>query len=101
MESSTVRRSSSLSFAQNRVSETDTNETDHSFSHHDCQCYYLRIGDEWTKIDYDKKAEEWMKPLERGNMTGLVEIPANWYLDDLPPMVRPFLPSFAFLSHQP
>ena len=23
----------------------------------------------------------------RGNETGLVEIPANWYLDDLPPMM--------------
>lgn len=28
-----------------------------------------------------------MKPLERGEITGLVEIPASWYLDDLPPMV--------------
>ena len=28
-----------------------------------------------------------MKPLVRGNETGLVEIPANWYLDDLPPMM--------------
>lgn len=57
--------------------------------------YFLRTGDKWTKIDYSKKAEEWMKPLERGHMTGLVEIPANWYLDDLPPMVCipiPFLP---------
>jgi len=34
-----------------------------------------------------------MKPLERGRMTGLVEIPANWYLDDLPPMVRNPYPS--------
>ncbi len=28
-----------------------------------------------------------MKPLEKGPMTGLVEIPASWYLDDLPPMM--------------
>jgi hypothetical protein len=27
----------------------------------------------------------WMKPLITGQETGLVEIPANWYLDDLPP----------------
>jgi hypothetical protein len=26
-----------------------------------------------------------MKPLVKGNITNLVEIPANWYLDDLPP----------------
>lgn len=48
---------------------------------------YLRTGDEWTKIDYKKKPSEWMKPLIRGQETGLVEIPANWYLDDLPPMM--------------
>jgi len=50
-------------------------------SHHDCQPYYLRTGDSWTKIDYKKQAKEWMKPLVAGQDTGLVEIPANWYLD--------------------
>lgn len=62
-------------------------EYDHSMSHHDCQMYWLRIGDTWTKIDYKKKAEEWMKPLIKGKPTGLVEIPASWYIDDLPPMM--------------
>lgn len=62
-------------------------EYDHSMNHHDCQAYYLRTGDEWTKIDYGKKAAEWMKPFVKGKETGLVEIPANWYLDDLPPMM--------------
>ncbi|KAM0276785.1 hypothetical protein ACHAQH_006374 [Verticillium albo-atrum] len=62
-------------------------EYDHSMSHHDCQAYYLRTGDTWTKIDYKKKASEWMKPLVQGQNTGIVEIPANWYLDDLPPMM--------------
>jgi peptidoglycan/xylan/chitin deacetylase (PgdA/CDA1 family) len=28
-----------------------------------------------------------MKPLVRGQETDLIEIPANWYLDDLPPMM--------------
>ena len=28
-----------------------------------------------------------MKPLVRGKQTDLVEIPASWYLDDLPPMM--------------
>ena len=32
-------------------------------------------------------AESWMKPLVRGRETKLVEIPASWYLDDLPPMM--------------
>lgn len=62
-------------------------EYDHSMSHHDCQAYYLRTGDQWTKIDYSQPAHTWMKPLVPGRQTGLVEIPANWYLDDLPPMM--------------
>jgi peptidoglycan/xylan/chitin deacetylase (PgdA/CDA1 family) len=28
-----------------------------------------------------------MKPLVRGQETDLIEIPASWYLDDLPPMM--------------
>jgi peptidoglycan/xylan/chitin deacetylase (PgdA/CDA1 family) len=39
------------------------------------------------KYDYSRHPSTWMKPLVRGQETGLVEIPANWYLDDLPPMM--------------
>jgi hypothetical protein len=73
---------------------------------HDCQPYWLRDQDTWTKIDYKASAKTWMKPLERGNETGMVEIPASWdvsqslddrrtqsvftrakqQLDDLPPL---------------
>ncbi|MEV7085206.1 polysaccharide deacetylase [Streptomyces sp. NPDC093085] len=60
---------------------------DHSLMHRDFEPYYVRVGDTWSKIDYDRPAAEWMKPLERGEETDLVEIPANWYLDDLPPMM--------------
>ncbi len=60
---------------------------DHSLMHNDFSPYYVRVGDTWTKIDYSKKAEEWMKPLVRGHETDLIEIPASWYLDDLPPMM--------------
>ncbi|KAJ9475975.1 Chitin deacetylase [Pseudozyma hubeiensis] len=62
-------------------------EYDHSMHHHDSQCYWLTTGDKWTKIDYKAKAESWMKPLERGKTIGLVEIPANWHVDDIPPML--------------
>ncbi|KAI0053721.1 glycoside hydrolase/deacetylase [Auriscalpium vulgare] len=62
-------------------------EYDHSNMAHDSQAYYLRDQDNWHKIDYAARAETWMKPLQRGKGTGLVEIPANWYLDDLPPMM--------------
>ena len=60
---------------------------DHSLMHNDFQPYYVRVGDSWTKIDYSKKPETWMKPLNRGQETDLIEIPASWHLDDLPPMM--------------
>ncbi|MCU1554826.1 Peptidoglycan deacetylase [Arthrobacter sp. 9AX] len=60
---------------------------DHSLMHRDFEPYYVRVGDSWKKIDYTKDAETWMEPLVRGEETDLVEIPANWYLDDLPPMM--------------
>ena len=60
---------------------------DHSLMHRDFECYYVRVGDRWTKIDYSQPADTWMHALVRGEETGLVEIPANWYLDDLPPMM--------------
>ena len=60
---------------------------DHSLMHKDFECYYVRVGDRWTKIDFSQPADAWMQALERGQETGLVEIPANWYLDDLPPMM--------------
>ncbi|KAJ8584753.1 carbohydrate esterase family 4 protein [Rhizopogon salebrosus TDB-379] len=62
-------------------------EYDHSNMCHDSQTYYLRDEDTWTKIDYKAQAHTWMKPLQKGKETGLVEIPGNWYLDDLPPMM--------------
>ena len=60
---------------------------DNSLMHHDFLPYYVRVGDTWTKIDYSKNPESWMKPLERGHETDLIEIPASWHLDDLPPMM--------------
>jgi peptidoglycan/xylan/chitin deacetylase (PgdA/CDA1 family) len=60
---------------------------DHSLMHRDFEPYYVRKGDIWTKIDYSKHPDTWMKPLVRGVETDLVEIPGTWYLDDLPPMM--------------
>ncbi|OKL64252.1 Peptidoglycan deacetylase [Talaromyces atroroseus] len=60
---------------------------DHSLSHHDCQAYRVRAGDQWTKIDYSQPAKEWMKPLVWGTESELVEIPASWYLDDMVPLM--------------
>jgi peptidoglycan/xylan/chitin deacetylase (PgdA/CDA1 family) len=60
---------------------------DHSQGYNDFTPFWARVGDSWTKIDYAKEAGEWMKPLIRGEEIDLVEIGANWYLDDLPPMM--------------
>ena len=60
---------------------------DHSLMHRDFEPYYVRVGDSWTKIDYAKQPADWMKPLVRGAETDLIEIPASWHLDDLPPMM--------------
>jgi peptidoglycan/xylan/chitin deacetylase (PgdA/CDA1 family) len=60
---------------------------DNSRMDNDFHPFYARVGDRWTKIDYSKPAETWMKPLVRGEETDLVEIGANWYIDDLPPMM--------------
>ena len=60
---------------------------DHSLMHRDYEPYYVRVGDSWTKINYANAPETWMKPLVRGVETDLIEIPASWYVDDLPPMM--------------
>jgi peptidoglycan/xylan/chitin deacetylase (PgdA/CDA1 family) len=60
---------------------------DHSQGYDDFSPFYSRVGDEWTKIDYTQDAASWMKPLVHGREIDMVEIGANWYLDDLPPMM--------------
>ena len=52
---------------------------DHSLMHKDFEPYYVRVGDRWTLIDYSKKPQEWMKPLQRGTETDLACMTnANW-----------------------
>lgn len=60
---------------------------DHSQGYRDFQPFYARVGDTWTVIDYSKRAEEWMRPMVHGKEIDLVGIGANWYVDDLPPML--------------
>ncbi|KAK5062642.1 hypothetical protein LTR84_004715 [Exophiala bonariae] len=61
-------------------------EYDHSAMHRDCVPYYLRVGDQWEKVDPSKPASSWMKPLVRGKLTDLVEVPMNWFQDDFIPL---------------
>ena len=60
---------------------------DHSQGYRDFQPFYARVGDSWNLIDYSRKAAEWMRPMVHGKEIDLVEIGANWYVDDLPPMM--------------
>ena len=39
---------------------------DHSLMHKDFECYYVRVGDRWTKIDFEQPADYWMHALVRG-----------------------------------
>lgn len=60
---------------------------DRSMADNDFLPFYARVGRSWTKVDYTKPAKEWMKPANLGTPVDLVEFSANWYLDDLPPMM--------------
>lgn len=60
---------------------------DHSQGYRDFVPFYARVGDKWDKIDYLQEAGTWMHPMEHGKEIDLVEIGANWYVDDLPPML--------------
>lgn len=60
---------------------------DSSLMDRDFEAYYVRTGDKWYPIDYCKDPDTWMKPMEFGDETDLIEIPASWYLDDWPPTI--------------
>ncbi|MBI1169810.1 polysaccharide deacetylase family protein [bacterium] len=60
---------------------------DHSQGYRDFQPFYARVGDKWNTIDYSKSAKDWMHPLKHGTEIDLVDVAANWYVDDLPPMM--------------
>lgn len=59
---------------------------DHSFMHHDSQMYHLPYSNQsWIETDVSKDAEHWMKPMGALKASSIVEVPANWHLDDWPP----------------
>jgi peptidoglycan/xylan/chitin deacetylase (PgdA/CDA1 family) len=75
---------------------------DNSQSYDDFTPFYARVGDTWTSVDYSKPAADWMKPLIPGRRVDLVEIGANWYVDDLPPMmyIKSYPNSHGFVAPQ-
>ncbi|OAL48350.1 glucose 1-dehydrogenase [Pyrenochaeta sp. DS3sAY3a] len=62
-------------------------EYDHSFMHHDSQPYYCPAPHltTCTSTDVSLPASSWMTPMSTLKPSSVVEIPANWHLDDWPP----------------
>jgi peptidoglycan/xylan/chitin deacetylase (PgdA/CDA1 family) len=60
---------------------------DHSFMHHDLQPYFAPDSSErWLETNIANPASTWMAPMTRLRPSKVVEIPANWHLDDWPPL---------------
>ncbi|PGH16966.1 hypothetical protein AJ79_01350 [Helicocarpus griseus UAMH5409] len=60
---------------------------DHSFMHHDFQPYYVPDSNsQWVETNTANAPESWMAPMTRLRPSTIVEIPANWHLDDWPPL---------------
>ncbi|KAK5702158.1 hypothetical protein LTR17_022585 [Elasticomyces elasticus] len=60
---------------------------DHSFMHHDVQPYFAPDSSEsWIETNHAKPADAWMSPMTKIKPSKVVEIPANWHLDDWPPL---------------
>jgi hypothetical protein len=55
--------------------------------HHDCQPYYLPSPhlSTYTETNVSKPASHWMTPMSALKASSVVEVPANWHLDDWPP----------------
>lgn len=61
-------------------------EYDHSFMHHDSQLYYVPDGSHtWESPHEARNASDWMVPMSALKASNVVEVPANWHLDDWPP----------------
>lgn len=59
--------------------------------HHDFQLYYAPTGEEeWKETDVKNKASTWMEPMTKITPSKVVEVPANWHLDDWPPFTVSF-----------
>ncbi|KIW62600.1 hypothetical protein PV04_10760 [Phialophora macrospora] len=75
---------------------------DHSFMYHDFQMHFAPdCSHSWVETDHKHEAEYWMRPMTSMKPSKVVEIPANWHLDDWPPF-QPVLgkPSHGYVDDQ-
>lgn len=62
-------------------------EYDHSFMHHDSQLYYAPdLSEVYKPTDVSASPSTWMSPMTRLKPSSIVTVPANWHLDDWPPL---------------
>lgn len=75
-------------------------EYDHSFMHHDSQLYYVPYPSTNVATNYQAaEASEWMQPMSQMRPSSIVEVPANWHLDDWPAFQpKPALGSAGFID---
>ena len=75
-------------------------EYDHSYMHHDSQMYHLPYPPTTIfETNYTAEAEHWMKPMSILESSSIVEVPANWHIDDWPPFQpKPALGSAGFVD---
>jgi peptidoglycan/xylan/chitin deacetylase (PgdA/CDA1 family) len=60
---------------------------DHSLMHHDSQLYYAPYTSRtWTETNTSSPASTWMTPMANPGISSVVTVPANWHLDDWPPL---------------
>ncbi|RTE68519.1 hypothetical protein BHE90_017103 [Fusarium euwallaceae] len=59
---------------------------DTSLSGHDAQLYYLDTGFPLAPVNYSEPARSWMHPSPQPRRVSVVEIPANWYMEDMTPL---------------
>jgi hypothetical protein len=55
--------------------------------HHDSQLYYAPYEPEYIETNTAAPASSWMVPMTSLKPSKVVEVPANWHLDDWPPFV--------------
>jgi peptidoglycan/xylan/chitin deacetylase (PgdA/CDA1 family) len=72
---------------------------DHSFMHHDSQMYYVPYPSSVTETNHSLPASSWMHPMSTIKPSSIVEVPANWHLDDWPAFQpKPALGSAGFVD---
>ena len=67
--------------------------------HHDSQLYYVPHFPENIKTtDLSQQAPSWMVPMGKLTASNIVEVPANWHLDDWPPFQLEDGPSHGYVD---